>query len=534
LRVLISDNFSADGLQILSDAAEITVDYRPGISPSELLNVIGDVDALLVRGGTTVTAELLDAAPKLKIIARAGIGIENIDMDAANRYGIVVTNTPTGSTTTIAEHAIAMMLSLARMIPQAHISVRQGQWSSAKFIGTEISGKTLGVIGGGKIGRKVIEYAHGLHMNVNLYDPYLSEEVIKRLGASKVSFDTLLESADFISLHVPLNNETELLFNAETFSRLKPGCRLINCALGGLINETDMAEALKKGILSGAALDTFTKEPPMPNNPLLSMPNVIYTPHMRAATVDAQTSVTTQAAHQVITFLTTGIVRNALNVPSVSSDLLDTLRPHIALGEKMGTFLAQQLGKKPFDSITIEYSGTLTQQSTEPITSAILKGLLTPIIGPRINYVNAPHIIRERGITVNETRLNITAGFSNMITLTISGEQGSQSIQGAMFNNNECRIVGVDGYAVEAIPAGHILVVKNNDRPGVIALLGTMLANENINVAMMNLSRSKINGTAISLLTIDQKIPDETMRKLREHDNIISAIQIELPEQQVI
>ncbi len=534
MRVLISDNFSADGLQILSAAADITVDYRPGISPSALLDAIGEVDALLVRGGTAITAELLAAAPKLKIIARAGIGVENIDIDAANRYGIVVTNTPTGSTTTIAEHAIAMMLALARMIPQAYISVRQGQWSSAKFIGTEISGKTLGVIGGGKIGRKVIEYAHGLHMNVNLYDPYLSEDVIKRLGASNVSFDTLLQSSDFISLHVPLNNETDQLFNAETFSRLKPSCRLVNCALGGLVNEEDMVEALKNGILAGAALDTFTKEPPMPNNPLLSMPNVIYTPHMRAATVDAQINVTTQAAHQVINFLTTGIVRNALNVPSVSSDLLDALRPYLALGEKMGAFLAQLLEKKPFGSISIEYSGTLIQQSTEPITSAILKGLLTPIIGPRINYVNAPHIIRDRGITVSEIRSNIAAGFSNMIKLTIDGVQGSQSVQGAIFHNNEGRIVGVDGYSVEAIPAGHILVVKNNDRPGVVALLGTMMADENINVAMMNLSRSKINGTAISLLTIDQKISDATMKQLQQHDNIISAIQIELPEQQAI
>ncbi|MDY0190872.1 MAG: phosphoglycerate dehydrogenase [Desulfuromonas sp.] len=534
MRVLISDNFSADSLQLLSSAADITVDYRPGISPSELLSAIGEVDALLVRGGTSVTAELLEAAPKLKIIARAGIGVENIDIDAANKYGIVVTNTPTGSTTTIAEHAIAMMLALARMIPQAYISVRQGQWSSAKFIGTELSGKTLGIVGGGKIGRKVIEYAHGLHMNVNLYDPYLSAEVIKRLGASKVSFDALLQSADFISLHVPLNHETDQLFNADTFRRLKPGCRLINCAIGGLVNETDMAEALTSGILAGAALDTFTKEPPMPNNPLLAMPNVIYTPHMRAATIDAQTNVTMQAANQVINFLTTGIVRNALNVPSVSSDLLDTLRPYLSLGEKMGAFLAQLLENRPFDSISIEYSGTLIQQSTEPITSAILKGLLTPIIGPRINYVNAPHIIRKRGITVNEIRSNIAAGFSNIIKLTISGEQGCQSIQGAMFHNNEGRIVGVDDYSVETIPAGNILVVKNNDRPGVVALLGAMMADENINVAMMNLSRRKINGTAMSLLTVDQKISEDTMKKLRQHDNIISAIQVELPEQQAL
>jgi len=531
LRVLISDNFSADSLGILSDTAGINVDYRPGIDSKNLLQAIGDVDALLVRGGTAVTAELIEAATNLKIIARAGIGIENIDMDAANKHGIVVTNTPTGSTTTIAEHAIAMILSLARMIPQAHISVRQGQWNSTNFIGTEISGKTLGVIGGGKIGRKVIEYARGLHMQVNLYDPYLSEEIIKRLGASKVPLETLLQTSDFISVHVPLNNETEQFLNAETFAKIKPGCRLINCALGGLINEKDMVEALKNGILAGAALDTFSTEPPMPNNPLLALKNVIYTPHMRASTIDAQKNVTVQAAKQVVNFLTTGIVRNALNVPSVNSNLLDTLRPYITLGENMGAFLAQQLEEKPFDSIAIEYSGTITQNSTEPVTSAVLKGLLTPILGPRINYVNAPHIIRERGITVTETRRNLAAGFSNMIKLTIVGEQGCRSVEGAMFNNQDCRIVGVDGYAIEATPAGHILVVKNNDRPGVIAVLGALMAEENINIAMMNLSRSKIKGTAMSLLRVDQKISAETMKKLRQQDNVISAIQIELPEQ---
>ncbi len=532
MRVLISDNFSTEGLQILADATGITADYRPGITANELLVEIPTVDALLVRGGTTIDAQLIDAAKNLKIICRAGIGVENIDMEAANTNGIVVTNTPTGSTTTIAEHAIAMMLALSRMIPQAHASVRKGCWNSAAFMGSEFSGKTLGVIGGGKIGRKVIEYARGLHLHVNLYDPYLSEEVIKRLGASKASLDTLLQSADFISLHVPLNTETEEMFNAETFAKLKPGCRLINCALGGLVNENDMVSALRNGTLSGAALDTFAKEPPTADNPLLTMDNVICTPHMRAATIDAQVNVTVQAARQVLNFLTTGLVRNALNVPSMNADLLDTLRPYLNLGENMGAFLAQQLENKPFDSISIEYAGGITSHSTEPITAAILKGLLTPIIGARVNYVSAPHIIRERGISVTETRRNIAVGFSNMIKLTVSGQQGSKSVKGAMFDNKECRIVGVDDYAVEATPSGTILVITNHDRPGVIALLGTLLAQANINVAMMNLSRRAINGTAMSLLTVDQQIPEATMTKLRQGDSILSAIQIYLPDQQ--
>jgi len=528
LQVLISDNFSSAGLKLFDEAEGITADYQPGITHDNLLKIINNYDALIVRGGTTVSEELIFAAKRLKIIARAGIGVENIAMDAANIKGIVVTNTPLGSTTTIAEHAIAMMMSLARLIPQAHESMSQGKWQSTEFLGSDINDKTLGVIGGGKIGRRVIEYARGLHMHVNLYDPYLSEEVITRLGASKVSLEDLLSTADFISLHLPLTLETEQILNAETFAMVKPGCRLINCALGGLINEDDLVNALTDGTFAGAALDTFATEPPAPDNRLLHMDNVICTPHLRAATVDAQTNVTVQAAHQVIDFLTNKTVRNALNVPSISIDHLEAMRPYLDMAERMGLFLAQLL-HMPFNAITIEYSGDLTSHPMEPMTMTLLKGFLTPIIGNRINYVNATHVVRERGITVTETRRNVADGFSNMIELIVSGEQGSQSVRGAIFNNRECRIIGVDDYAIETIPSGHLLVVRNLDRPGVIALLGRLLAEAEINVAMMNLSRQKSTGDAMSLVTVDHKIPEQVMEELRRHDSILSAVQIDLP-----
>lgn len=528
MNVLVCDTFSAEGLQLLRDTAGLQLDYQPGIRPEQLLERIATTDALLVRGGTAVTAELMAAAPRLKIIARAGIGVENIDLAAANRQGIVVTNTPTGSTTTMAEHAIAMMLALARRIPQASVAVKQGRWQSAPFTGTDIYGKTLGLIGGGKIARRVIEYAHGLHMDVNLYDPYLSEEVIKRLGARKVSLDTLLATADFLSLHVPLNLETEHLLNARTFARLKKGCYLVNCALGGLIDEEALLQALQDGTLAGAALDTFAIEPPAIDNPLLQLDNVICTPHLRAATAEAQINVTRQAAQQVIDYLCSGIVRNALNVPSVNADLLDSLRPYLELAERLGSLLAQML-HKPFSSIRIEYAGSLVQHPTEPLTTALLKGLLTPIIGSRINYVNAPHIVRERGISVTETRTNIAQGFSNMIRLTVCGDEGSQSVSGALFGGDECRIVGIDEYEVEGLPVGHLLVIKNEDRPGVLALLGTALAQADINVAMMNLSRRKSGGKAVSLLTVDQAVPEAVMRQLRADDRILSALQVYLP-----
>ena len=528
MKILVCDNFSPEALDILRNTEGAELVYRPGIGQTELLNAIADVDALLVRGGTEVNQALLEAGKNLSIVARAGIGVENIDMQAANQTGVVVTNTPSGSTTTMAEHTIAMMLALARRIPQASQAVKNGIWSSTPFNGSDIHGKTLGIIGGGKIARRVIEFARGLSMNTILYDPYLSAEVIKNLGARKVSLDELLGNVDFLSLHVPLNMETEEMLNASTFARLKPGCYLINCASGRLINEADMLQALEKGTLAGAALDAFAIEPPGPENPLLKNDNVICTPHLRAATVDAQINVTKQAALQVVDFLKHGAVNNALNVPSLNADQLQTLCPYLNLAERLGSFLAQLL-KKPFNSISIEYAGSIINHPTEPMSMAALKGLLTPIIGARVNYVNARHILQKRGIEAKETRTNITDGYSNTLTLRIQGEEGTQSVSGALFLNQECRIIRVDGYQVENVPEGNILVVKNQDKPGVIALIGTVLEQADINVAMMNLSRRESSGKAVSLLTVDQTIPDAILEQLRQDPRILSARQVTLP-----
>jgi len=528
LNILVCDNFSPEALEILKNTEGVTLDYRPSIEREELRSAIAQAHALLVRGGTEVDSELLDAADNLRIIARAGIGVENIDMQAANQKGVVVTNTPSGSTTTMAEHTIAMMLSLARRIPQACHAVKQGKWDSTPFNGSDIHGKTLGIIGGGKIARRVIEFARGLSMDTILYDPYLSAEVIKNLGARKVSLDELLESVDFLSLHVPLNMETEEMLNAKAFARLKPGCHLINSASGRLINEQDLVDALNNGTVAGAALDAFAVEPPDVKNTLLQMENVICTPHLRAATVDAQVNVTKQAAIQVLDFLQRGVVNNALNVPSVNADQLKTLWPYLNLAERLGSFLAQLLNK-PFNSISIEYAGSIINHPTEPMSMAALKGLLTPIIGSRVNYVNARHIVEKRGIEVTETRTNVTDGYSNTLTLRINGDEGTQSVSGALFLNRECRIIRVDGYQVENMPEGTILVVKNLDKPGVLALIGRVLEEAGINVAMMNLSRRENSGKAVSLLTVDQSIPDAVMEQLRQDPRILSARQVSLP-----
>ncbi len=527
MKVLVSDNFSPEGLQVFEHAEDIELCYRPGISPDELLAEVADADALVVRGGTHVTEEVLDAARQLRVVGRAGIGVENMDLPAVNRKGVVVMNTPFGSTTTTAEHTIAMLMSLARQIPAASQSTKAGHWEKNHFMGVEIAGKTLGVIGGGKIGRIVIEMALGLKMRVLLYDPYMATEMARQLMAEHVEFEELLSRSDFITLHIPLNSETANILDEESLEKIKPGCRIVNCAIGGLIDEEALARAIKKGHIAGAAIDVFSKEPPQKNNPLLALPQVICTPHLRAATADAQINVTVQVAHQIVDFLTKGIVVNALNVPSISVELLSVLRPYIELADRLGSFQAQ-LFTKGQEQVIIEYAGGITDFPSEPLTMALLKGLLTPILGSMVNYVNAPHLARERGIRVLETRSSTSEGFSNMIRVTVKGGDGERSVCGALFGESDYRIVRVDDYHVEAVPDGHILVLHNDDRPGVIGFIGQTLANAGVNVAMMNLSRRKINGRAISLINVDSEIPESVLVEMRANEHILSAVQVKL------
>lgn len=524
MKVLISDNFSREGLQVFEQAEGIEIEYLPGVNSSELAVAIADADALVVRGGTRVDEELLQHAGQLKVVGRAGIGIENMDMAALNRKGVVVMNTPFGSTTTTAEHTIAMLLALARQIPAAHLSIREGEWAKERFLGVEIAGKTLGVIGAGKIGRLVIERARGLKMRVLVYDPYMVDDIVRQFGGEQVDLDQLLQQADFITLHVPLNEETVNLINEETLASIKPGCRIINCATGGLIDEAALAAAIKAGRVAGAAIDVFTHEPPEADNPLLGLDQVICTPHLRAATIDAQVNVTVQVARQIIDFLKHGIVSNALNVPSVSAELLSSLRPYIDLAEKLGAFIAQ-LAPRGMQKATIEFAGEAAEQPTAPLAMAALKGLLTPMLGSMVNYVNAPHLARERGIQIIETRTSRTEGYANLIRLSLQGADGVSSVSGALFGKRG-RVVQIDDHAVEATPAGHILVLHNNDRPGVVGYIGQLLGEANINIAQMNLSRG--HDWAVLLLNVDSQIPEEVLQRIRQHDSILSAQQVKL------
>ena len=527
MKVLVSDIFPAEGLAVFEETAGITLDYRPGISSEELLQAVQEVDALVVRGGTHITAEVFDAAPRLRVVGRAGIGIENLDLEMANRKGVIVMNTPFGSTTTAAEHSIAMLLALSRQIPAAKRSTKDGQWENQRFLGVEINGKTLGVIGAGKIGGLVIERALGLKMRVIVYDPYLAEEVILKKGAEVVDLETLLSRSDFISLHAPLTSETANLLDEKALTRVKSGCRIINCAVGGLIDETALATAIKLGQVAGAALDAFLDEPPKADNPLLAMEQVICTPHLRTATVDAQINVTVQIAQQIVDFLQKGIVTNALNMPSISAERLSEIRPYMELAERLGKFQAQR-GVKALQKITIEYSGSVTEHPSRPLTNALLKGLLEPIVGPMVNHVNAPHLARERGIQIEERSCDMSQEFTNLIRLTVSGNNGESSVSGALFGDQDYRIVRVNDHHVEAVPDGHILIMHNEDCTGVIGFIGQVLGESGVNIAMMGLSRRKIQGRAISLITVDSKIPEEVLQRLRANPHIISAVQVSL------
>ncbi len=527
MKVLISDRFPAEGLAVFDQAEGLEVDYQPGLSAEQLLTAVVDADALVVRGGTLVNEAIFQAAHRLKVVGRAGVGTDNMDLAAANRKGVVVMHSPFGSSTTTAEHTLALIMALARQIPAANTSTKAGRWESERFLGVELTGKTLGLVGAGKVGRLVVERAQALKMLPIVHDPYLSADTIRMYGAEPVDFTELLERADFITMHVPLTPETANLLNAETLARVKPGCRVINSAAGGLVDEAALAEAIRSGHVAGAAIDVYAKEPPDADNPLLALDQVICTPHLRTATIDAQVNVTVQVAHQIVDFLQRGVIVNAVNVPSISTELLDTLRPYITLAECLGSFLAQ-LYARELSEVRIEFAGAATSIPTEPLITAALKGLLTPMVGAEVNYINAPFLADERGIRIIQTKSPRTEGYSSLIRLTVKGADGEHFVCGALFGEADYRIVRVDDYNVEAVPKGHILVLHNEDRPGMVGFIGQLLGQANVNIAMMNLTRQKINGKAISLVNIDSRIPEAQLEELRAHPGIVAVHQIEL------
>lgn len=526
MRVLVSDSLSPQGVEILKQAG-LTVDVKTKLTPEQLLEEIGQYEGLVVRSATKVTAKVLDAGLKLKVVGRAGSGLDNVDLEAATKRGIVVMNTPGGNTITTAEHAVAMLCALARQIPQATASTKSGKWEKSKFMGVELYQKVLGVVGLGQIGSHVAKLGQGLMMKVMAYDPYLSEERARQMGVEQATIEHLFRTADFITIHTPLTPETTNLIRAETIATMKDGVRIVNCARGGIVNETDLYQALVSKKVGGAAMDVFEKEPADPANPLLTLENFICTPHLGASTTEAQENVAVAVAEQIVDLLVKGVIRNAANIPSVPADLLPQIQPYLTLGEKLGAFEAQRLDGG-IKRVTVEYHGDVSNLPTPPVTVAILKGLLNPILEASVNYVNAPVVARERGIELNEIKRSDAGDFSSLVVVELQVGDRTSRIAGTLFHRREPRIVSIDDFSVEVVPEGAMLAVSNTDRPGVIGTMGTLLGKHQVNISRMQLSRERPGGRAISVIGIDSPVSTATLQELRQLPGILSVRQIRL------
>jgi len=526
MRVLVSDSLSERGIEILKKAG-LKVDVKTRLTPEQLIQTIPDYDGLVIRSGTTVTSEVVAAAKNLKVVGRAGSGLDNVDLEAATKRGIVVMNTPGGNTITTAEHTFALMVSMARKVPQACASTKAGKWEKKKFMGIELFNKTLGIIGVGQIGSHVAKLAQGMMMNVIAYDAYLSPENAGKMGIESVDLDTLYARADIITLHTPLTNETRHLIDAKAFSKMKQGVQLINCARGGIVNEEDLFQALQSQKVGAAALDVFEKEPVDPAHPLLTLENFICTPHLGAATNEAQENVALAIAEQLVDFLLHGVVRFAANLPSVSPDLLPKLQPYIELAEKVGSFIGQT-GEGGVDEVTITYSGDAADIDTASILIAALKGLLSPILEEPVNAVNARGIAKERGIVIKEEKRSDSGDFSSLLSMKVKAGELTRSVKGAIFNKTEPRIVEIDGMSLEVIPHGHMLYFFNEDKPGVIGSLGQLLAKNNINISRMQLGREKAGGKAISVVGVDSVLTQKLLDEIKTLPHILSVKQIKM------
>ncbi len=525
MKVLVSDNISSKGVEILKKAS-LDVDIKTGMKPEELIACIGNYDGLVIRSATKVTTAVIEAASKLRVIGRAGSGLDNVDKAAASKKGIVVMNTPGGNTMTTAEHSIAMLFSVARLIPQATASMKAGKWEKKKFMGVELYHKTLGIVGLGNIGSQVAKKAQGLEMNVIAYDPFLSEEKAKATGIRKVSLDELFAQSDFITIHTPMTAETKGIINSKTISRMKDGVRIINCARGGIINEADLYEALKSGKVAGAALDVFEKEPPE-SNPLLTLDNVVCTPHLGASTEEAQENVAVAVAEQIADYLVFGVIRNAVNFPSIPNEQVPRLQPYINLAEKIGGFSAQ-IFEGGVTEITVEFRGAAAEINTAPVTIAAIKGFLTPILIETVNFVNAPIIAKERGIEVKEIKSSDAGDYNSMIALKIKANGRESYVAGTLFSKKDPRVVLIDEFKVEIVPEGDLLLMYNNDKPGVIGNIGTLMGKNNINIARMHFGRETAGGMAISVVSIDSVPTPEIIEEIKRLPNILSVKQISL------
>ena len=521
-KILVSDAVAKAGVDIL--IKEYPVECRQKLTQEELIAIIPEYDALVVRSETKVTKEVIAAATKLKVIGRAGVGVDNIDVEAATQRGIIVLNAPEGNTIAATEHTVAMMLALARNVPQAYASLKSGLWERSKFTGVEVRGKTLGILGLGRIGSGVAKRALALEMNVIAYDPFIRAEQAEALGVEIGELDEIFAKADFITMHLPLTADTKKLINKAAFAKMKKGVRIMNVARGGVIDETDLAEAIEQGIVAGAAIDVFEKEPVEASNPLLQSPKVIATPHLGASTAEAQVGVAVDVAHGVLAALRGEPVSTAVNMAPIPAHVLEIIRPYFNLAEHMGC-LAATLAPGRIQSIDVECSGNISDVDTKMLTVAVIKGALSPFLQESINYVNAPGMAKCRGIKVKEVKFKETDNFANLIKVRVTTDKDYCCVKGTLFGK-EGRIVMINDYRVDFVPQGWLMIGPHIDRPGIIGKVGTILGTQGINIASMQVGRSEKAGNQMMVLSVESVIPASVLEQLKAIDGIIGATMV--------
>lgn len=525
-KVLVSDPVAEEGVGVLHRGG-LEVDVRTGLSAQDLIALIGDYDALAIRSETKVTAEVLDAASRLKIIGRAGVGVDNIDVAHATERGVLVVNSPEGNTVAAAELTVALVMSLSRNIPQAHASMKAGEWKRSRFVGVELFGKTCGIVGLGKIGREVARRLRGLEMRVVAYDPFLSPEQADALGVRLADLETLYRESDFITVHVPRTKETAGMIGAPQIEMMKDGVRLVNVARGGIVQEQALLDALNAGKVAGAAIDVWESEPVSPDHPLALHPRVIATPHLGASTEEAQVGVAVDIAEQIVAVLSGGSARSAVNMPSLAPDVLARTAPWLRLAEKIGSLQAQ-LAKGSLTAVEVRFEGEFDRSQTIHITRALLKGMLTPVLSESVNYVNAPALASARGIRVTESTSDRGDEHMDLLSVVSTDANGPHLISGTLFGKNDPHIVVLDGYAMDFRPEGYHIMVRNHDRPGMVGRIGTLLGASQVNIAGMYLGREFRDGTAVMALSLDGPAPEETMQAIRAIEGIRSARLVEL------
>ncbi len=522
MNILISDKLSPEGVEILKQVKEFKVDVNTGLKPDELKKIISKYHALVVRSGTKVTKEIIDEAKNLKVIGRAGVGLDNVDLASATAKGIMVMNAPGGNTISTAEHTFSMVLALMRNIPQAHASMQKGEWKRSAFMGKEVYGKTLGVIGLGRIGTEVAKRALSFGMKIIAFDPFLSKDKVDQLEIESVTLDDLFSRADIITVHVPLTDDTRHMISEKQFSMVKKGVRIVNCARGGIVDETALVSAIEKEIVAGAAFDVFESEPFDSSNVLLKSDKIIFTPHLGASTKEAQVNVSIEIAECVRDALLDKGIKNAANFPSLEPEAMKILMPWVNLGERLGLFLGQLIDSS-IKEIILSYSGFFTPNDIAPISMSLVNGLLKPILQDTVNFVNAISIAKGRGIKITEQRLSEESDFANLVSLEVKTAQGIRSIAGTLFADKEPRIVKLDNMYLEAVPKGFMLLTSNVDKPGIIGSLGTLLGKRGVNIACMAFGRTTPGGQAVSIINIDSRVSEEILAEIRSVKDINSV-----------